>query len=48
MQATRKEPLYLDAVHYTADFSRDIANEIADFVVRRSHTTGAGGTPPGR
>ena len=48
MQAARKEPLYLDAVHYTADFSRDIANEIAEFVVHRSHTTGAGGSPQGR
>jgi hypothetical protein len=48
MQAARKEPLYLDTVHYTADFSRDIANEIADFVVRRAHRTGAGTTPLGR
>jgi hypothetical protein len=36
MQETRKEPLYLDTVHYTADFSRDVAKEIADFVVRRN------------
>jgi hypothetical protein len=36
MQETRKEPLYLDTVHYTADFSSDIAKEIAGFVVIRN------------
>ena len=46
IQAARKEPLYLDAVHYTADFSRDIANEIADFMRRRSHMSSAGNVSP--
>jgi hypothetical protein len=41
MQETRKEPLYLDAVHYTADFARDIAEEIADSVLlHNSHGVG--------
>jgi hypothetical protein len=47
MQATRKEPLYLDTVHYTADFSREIAKEIAGHVLRRSHPTGANSKSPG-
>jgi hypothetical protein len=34
MQEDRKEPLYLDTVHYTADFSAEIAGKIASFVVK--------------
>jgi len=34
MQEDRKEPLYLDTVHYTADFSAEIAGRIAGFVVK--------------
>jgi hypothetical protein len=34
MQENRKEPLYLDTVHYTADFSAEIAGKIASFVVK--------------
>jgi hypothetical protein len=29
MQENKKEPLYLDTVHYTAEFSAEIASEIA-------------------
>ena len=32
MQVDKKEPLYLDTVHYTADFSAEVAGEIAGFV----------------
>ena len=38
MQEARKESLYLDAEHYTAGFSSDIAKEIADFVQRQPST----------
>lgn len=40
IQEDRREPLYMDAVHYTAKFSREIAGYIADFVVRRTGETG--------
>ena len=33
MQVDKKEPLYLDTLHYTADFSAEVAGEIAGFVM---------------
>ena len=35
MQRDRKENLYVDAVHYTSAFSRDIGERIAAFLVER-------------
>jgi hypothetical protein len=35
LQRTEQRPLYVDALHYTADFSRRIAGEIASELVRR-------------
>jgi hypothetical protein len=34
MQENRKEPLYLDTIHYTAEFSADVAGEIASFITK--------------
>jgi hypothetical protein len=36
IQADLKEPLYIDAVHYTAKFSELIAAKIATFVLKES------------
>jgi hypothetical protein len=35
MQNRRREPLYVDAVHYTAQFAREIAREISVFLYRQ-------------
>jgi hypothetical protein len=35
IQEERRESLYVDAVHYTAEFSREIAGRIADYIVSR-------------
>ena len=37
MQRGRTDPLYVDTVHYSAAFSRDIAARIAEFVKARAH-----------
>ena len=42
IQAERREPLYMDAVHYTAKFSEDIAKHIADFVIGHRDENPAG------
>lgn len=34
IQETQKKPLYIDGIHYSGEFSRDIAGLISDFVVR--------------
>ncbi len=35
MQQSRRDPLYVDAAHYSARFSRDIAVQIADVISRK-------------
>lgn len=43
LQRGRAEPLYVDAVHYTAAFSEDIARRIADFIYSALPCEDAGG-----
>jgi hypothetical protein len=42
IQAGRDEALYVDAVHYTAAFSEEIAGEIADFLIGEGYVCGSG------
>ena len=42
IQRDRKEPLYVDAAHYTAAFSEEIARRIASFVTATAPCAGGG------
>ena len=42
MQRGRTDPLYVDAAHYTAAFSEEIAGRIAEFVAREACAGGGG------